>query len=132
MITVNDLDKISLQHNEMENEFLLFDKTEVAPNNKIGWIYYSNNWNGNPEYIELTLLKINEKYKRKGFGKFLITNFIEFFKNLEEYKRIYILAEPFGNNSTLRRQLPELKIWYEKFGFEHTDDIFDTMYLDLK
>ena len=129
MITSKDLDNIKLFHSTTLQEFLLFDKTQVPPNNKIGWIYYNFDWDDNPKYIELNLIKISEEYKQKGFGKFLITNFIEYFKNTNQYERIYLLAEPFGNKSRLRLQVDDLLKWYELFGFKKDESNF--YYLDL-
>lgn len=110
---------IDIIHNVVACEFHIYHKENNEP---VGYCYYTKNPKGYDSLIEIDILKINESYKRKGFGKIFLTKIIQTFKELN-YSAIIVLAEPFGSNSKLKLTQDELLNWYGTFGFKVADDI---------
>ena len=67
------------------------------------------------KYVKLNLLKINEEYKKLGYGSILLNYVIDYFKS-EKYEKIFVLAEPYGK-SYLKLNQEKLSTWYFEKGF---------------
>jgi GNAT superfamily N-acetyltransferase len=65
-------------------------------------------------FIKIEYIKIEDKYKNKGYGKLLLTKAIDYVKEIGE-SVIYLNASPMGNTGLA---LPELVSFYKKFGFK--------------
>ena len=65
-------------------------------------------------FIKIESIKIDDKYKNKGYGKKLLAKAIEYAKEIGE-SIVYLNASPMGNTGLL---LPELVSFYKKAGFE--------------
>jgi len=65
-------------------------------------------------FIKIEYIKIDDKYKNKGYGKKLLAKAIEYAKEIGE-SIVYLNASPMGNTGLA---LPELVSFYKKAGFE--------------
>jgi len=65
-------------------------------------------------FIKIEYIKIEDKYKNKGYGKLLLSKAIDYVKEIGE-SVIYLNASPMGNTGLA---LPELVSFYKKFGFK--------------
>lgn len=66
-------------------------------------------WNKADKWIEIDLIRVNEKYK--GFGKIVLNDFL---KTLPENAGIVLNANPIDNDISFNT----LQTWYKKLGFQ--------------
>lgn len=100
-----------IKHDKDSQEFHIFNYF----NQHIGRVYYEFNYHNNEKYVKLNLLKINEEYKKLGYGSILLNYVIDYFKS-EKYEKIFVLAEPYGK-SYLKLNQEKLLKWYFEKGF---------------
>lgn len=123
-----------IKHDKTFDVFYIYSST----NEYVGRVYYDCYYNDNDKFIKLNLLKINEEFKKLGYGKKLIQYVIEYFKN-KKFERLFVLAEPYDNKSILKLNQEQLLNWYLKLGFKIAEEEYQIninvkhiLYFDLK